>query len=69
MSGRVLAVKQVIHPQRQAAEGTGTGNPPAHQVMRQVVGMGIRANRHAAPAVGADHVPVTEAGIRIDAPA
>ena len=45
------------------------GNPPAHQVMHQVAGMGERAHSHAAPAIRADRIPVTEASFFIEFPA
>lgn len=32
-----LSVKEIIHPQGKAAEGTRTGNPPAGQIVSQVI--------------------------------
>lgn len=45
------------------------GISPADEVVQWVVGVRIRADRHANPAIGADLVPVGEAGFWVDAPA
>ena len=65
----LFTVEQVVHPDGGAAEVGGVGHAEADQVVEGIVGMGVRAHGHAAPAVGADGSPIGIAALRIDLPA
>ena len=66
---RFFAVKEIVQPESETAEETRTADPPANQVMGEVVRVRVGANRHANSTIGPDLVPVGEAGFIVDFPA
>jgi len=61
-------IEQVIHPKRHPSCKSRSPDRPAYKVMYPVVRVRIRADCHADSAIRTDGVPVTEAGVAVDAP-
>ena len=69
MANRLSSIEEIIEPEGSATGSSRAVNGPSDQVVPPAVRMGVGANGHAQTTIGADHVPVAEAGVGVDPPA